>query len=173
MKKLIYLSLVITLITSCKSSSFLKQRYTHFGHGQKSKAVVAKEKKSTNQKEIVEELPETKVAVSVAANTPSELGLGTEKKPWFAKVETLKNQVKDFVSFNQSTTIAEDEIESESFIQSKTSVGAAKSVGKKVIENNSAKAIIGKVLKIIILILTLAVILAVGALLILLGVIVI
>lgn len=171
MKKLIYLSLVITLITSCKSSSFLKQRYTHFGHGQKSKVVVAKEKKSTNQKEIVEELPETKVAVSVAANTPTELG--TEKKPRFAKVETLKNQVKNFVSFNQSTTIAEDEIESESFIQSKTSVGAAKSVGKKVIENNSAKAIIGKVLKIIILILTLAVILAVGALLILLGVIVI
>jgi hypothetical protein len=171
MKKLIYLSLVITLISSCKSSSFLKQRYTHFGHGQKSKVVVAKEKKSNTPKEIVEELPQTKVAVSVAADTPSEPG--TEKKPSFAKVETLKNQVKHFVSLKPSNSIAEDEIESESFIKSITAVSAAKSVGKKVIEKNSAKAIVGKVLKIIILILTLAVILAVGALLILLGVIVI
>lgn len=171
MKKLIYLSLVITLITSCKSSSFLKQRYTHFGHGQKSKVVVAKEKKSNSSKDIVEELPQTKVAESVATITPSELS--SEKKPSITKVVALKNQVKHLVSLKPSNSIAEDEIVSESFLQSKTTVSAAKSVGKKVTEKNSTKAIVGKVLKIIILILTLAVILAVGALLILLGVIVI
>lgn len=157
MKKIISLSLVaITLLSSCVSNSFKNQRYTKFGHASNTN-------KNANQKN-VKEFQLVKESVSnneVTENTKQENPLICSASPKVPQV-AIKAQPKTLSLFNKInvetvkrsfTTFTEPALQKSD--NQKTEVKSKKSFKEKV---ESAKRIIGTVLKIVLFSIILAIV---------------
>ena len=157
MKNIIYLSLVIILLTSCKGSSFLKQRYTHLGHSvvkntapkkSNTKQEVAKNnsiaptEKSNEQSVVITQQKSTEIPVKVENETkivnaaPAPVFKNKKLQAIYERANVLKLDTKKEIGFNSKKLNSED---------------------KKV---SAAMGVINKVLKIILLILVLAIVVA-------------
>lgn len=159
MKNFIYFSLIIGLLASCKSSSFLKQRYTHLGHTvTKSTTPPGKSKPATKQdvaiKSSVAASPHIIADAAVAVNIeslPEQNTAPAEQKKNSAHAKPLEFKNKKLQALYENVNVLKLSTKKEIGSDSKKFNSEHKSV-------TAAMGIIKKVLKIIILILVLAIV---------------
>ncbi len=164
------MSLIATFLFSCKGSSFLTQRYTKNKHSvvKKSQHVTPKENKSTA---IAKENSNQQKAEVEKESITQYVGNQIKSMPWLAgmaeKIIPLsqKTASKNYADNKESVTT-----EKSMQVAGKTELESGKKIEKSK-QSVTQKAIIGKLLKIIILILTIAVLLIIVGLLAALGVI--
>ncbi len=148
MKTIIYLPLIaLIVLCSCKSNSFMKQRYTNFAHASTkntiSKKKIAKAETPVIQKEevAIEEYPQT---ASVAETGPIVFVKENVFKPIKSNIQ------RSNLSFNKQVT---KEVEN-----SKTELKNKNVIQK---QKSAAQRIIGTLLKIVLWVIILAVVVGV------------
>lgn len=155
MKNIIYISLIISLLASCKSSSFLKQRYTHLGHSSSKTSTLAKtqtkKNSATAKTETTQNTNKESAKTEVASVEP--VNQTPVETPQTEKVKTKKTSVEKLESLIAKADVLH--------LAPKTFVGVSKAnVDAHQNSASHAMGVISKILKIIILILILAIVVA-------------
>ena len=153
MKNIVYFVLTATFLFSCKGSSFLKQRYTHLGHSSNKKTVVVQNHSA----------PRKSQANTNTASANAQVAEGkADQKNAAADIDVQKS-AEEQAMVQQTKTKKIDKLYSQLdvfHLSNKKDAGVStKKINPERKSLIAAAGTVGKILKIIILLLVLAIIL--------------